>query len=79
MVSSTGQLRQRVWTLAGIAVVGLGVAGGCSSALETGYKPTPLGAPAAARRAYYANPFTPEAQGQVEQAQQPDIYRPHGY
>jgi hypothetical protein len=40
----------------------LAVAGGCSSTLETGYKPQPLGASAAVRRSYYASPFSPEAQ-----------------
>jgi hypothetical protein len=35
---------------------------GCSSGeLETGYKPRKLGASEAERRAFYANPFTPEA------------------
>ena len=37
-------------------------AAGCSSTLETGYKPTSLGASASLRRSYYASPFTPEAQ-----------------
>jgi len=35
--------------------------GGCTSDLETGYKPRRLGATSAARRSYYASPFTPEA------------------
>jgi hypothetical protein len=35
---------------------------GCSSKLETGYQPQLIGASAAQRRAYYATPFTPEAQ-----------------
>lgn len=34
---------------------------GCSSSLETGYVPRPLGATATERRGYYASPFTPEA------------------
>ena len=34
---------------------------GCSSALETGYVPRPLGATSTERRGYYASPFTPEA------------------
>ena len=34
---------------------------GCTSALEDGYKPRKLGASDAARRSYYASPFTPEA------------------
>jgi len=35
---------------------------GCSSTLETGYVPRPLGgASTEVRRGYYAQPFTPEA------------------
>jgi hypothetical protein len=34
---------------------------GCEPQLETGYKPHPLNATDADRRAYYAQPFTPEA------------------
>src|SRR3712207_6721660 len=34
---------------------------GCSSALETGYVPRPLGSTSTERRGYYASPFTPEA------------------
>jgi hypothetical protein len=34
---------------------------GCSSTLETGYKPRKLGESNATRRSYYASPFTPEA------------------
>jgi hypothetical protein len=46
-----------------ILVVGsVGLAGGCSSTLETGYQPRPLGGSSAeVRRGYYAQPFTPEA------------------
>jgi hypothetical protein len=36
-------------------------AAGCSSKLETGYKPRLLGSSAETRRGYYAQPFTPEA------------------
>jgi hypothetical protein len=58
-----------------------GLAGGCSSALETGYKPTLLGQPDAVRRAYYANPFTPEAKGaeNPDQTAPTDIHKPHPY
>jgi hypothetical protein len=34
---------------------------GCEPVLETGYKPHPLNATPAARQAYYAPAFTPEA------------------
>jgi hypothetical protein len=37
------------------------LAGGCSSKLETGYKPRLLGSSPETRRGYYAQPFTPEA------------------
>ena len=36
-------------------------AGGCSTGLVTGYQPRRLGDSPAARRAYYAGKFTPEA------------------
>jgi len=34
---------------------------GCSSTLETGYQPQRLGASSNTRRAYYASPFSAEA------------------
>jgi hypothetical protein len=37
---------------------------GCEPVLETGYKPRPLNASDAVRRAYYAPAFTPEAMPQ---------------
>jgi hypothetical protein len=54
---------------------------GCTSALETGYKPTPLGASAAVRRSYYASPFSPESQApKMERDQEMEARRPHpGY
>ena len=45
---------------AALALSALALAG-CSSGLETGYVPRPLGATATERRGYYASPFTPEA------------------
>jgi hypothetical protein len=45
---------------------------GCSNELETGYKPVSLGASGAARRSYYASPFTPEAQA-AEQDRESEI------
>jgi hypothetical protein len=67
----------------GFAIMAVAVIGGCSNALETGYKPTPLGAASSERRAYYANPFTPESQGGGQGDQdisgQPDIHNPHPY
>src|SRR5207248_2669055 len=35
---------------------------GCSSELETGYKPHALNSSSTLRRGYYASPFTPEAE-----------------
>ncbi|MEA2734044.1 MAG: hypothetical protein QOE14_495 [Humisphaera sp.] len=50
---------------AGMIMPALGLifafAGGCSSKLETGYKPRMLGSSPEVRRGYYAQPFTPEA------------------
>ena len=60
-----------------ILIVLLGVLGGCSSALETGYKPTPLGASATVRRSYYASPFSPESQApNMERDQEMEARRP---
>ncbi len=42
-------------------IVGLLVVAGCDSGLVTGYQPRRLGDSPAARRAYYAGKFTPEA------------------
>jgi hypothetical protein len=43
---------------------------GCGTELETGYKPRVLGASDAERRAYYASPFTPEAQAAEKDRQE---------
>ena len=51
-----------IFVVAALALTGVAAAGGCSSKLETGYKPRPLGGSSPeARRGYYAKPFTPEA------------------
>lgn len=50
----------RRWMLLGMLAAG-GVGGGCDSGLVTGYQPRRLGDSPAARRAYYAGKFTPEA------------------
>lgn len=48
--------------VAALALVGVGsAAAGCSSKLETGYKPRLLGSSAETRRGFYAQPFTAEA------------------
>jgi hypothetical protein len=47
------------------------LAGGCSSTLETGYKPRKLNSSQAERRAYYAAPFSPEARGEEQRSQMP--------
>ena len=54
---------------------------GCTSALEDGYKPRKLGASDAARRSYYASPFTPEAKAaNLEREQEIEQRRPRpGY
>jgi hypothetical protein len=50
------------WVAAALAFGGAAMlAGGCSSKLETGYKPRLLGSSPETRRGYYAEPFTPEA------------------
>ena len=50
-----------VMVAAALAFGGAMIAGGCSSTLETGYKPRLLGSSPETRRGYYAEPFTPEA------------------
>ncbi|WP_428939670.1 hypothetical protein [Fontivita pretiosa] len=59
----------------------VGVIGGCSEKLETGYKPRPLTASPAMRRSYYASPFTPEAKApELEREQEFEARRPRpGY
>jgi hypothetical protein len=57
---------RKYWFLAGIAVLL-----GCESKLETGYKYTPLNASDATRRAYYAAPFSPDAQGREQDGSVP--------
>jgi len=50
---------------------------GCSSTLETGYKPRKLGESTATRRSYYASPFTPEARAaELEREQELEQRRP---
>lgn len=63
--------------LAGMALLLIG----CSSTLEDGYKPRKLGATDAARRSYYASPFTPEAKAaSLERDQEIEARRPRpGY
>ena len=70
-ICSSANVRRSLFILSLLAV------GGCSSTLETGYKPHLLGDSGVKRRAYYAQPFTPEAQaGQTEQEQQLEMRRP---
>ena len=53
---------------------------GCSSTLETGYKPRLLGDSDVKRRAYYASPFTPEAKAaEQEREQELESRRPRPY
>lgn len=44
---------------------------GCSTALETGYVPRPLGSTSTERRGYYASPFTPEAAAAAQSRSDP--------
>ena len=48
-------------------IVSLFWVSGCSSTLETGYKPRTLGASSTERRSYYASPFTPAASAADEE------------
>ena len=51
-----------------VAVLPLAVLalGGCSSELETGYRPQKIGVTTEERRAYYAPAFSPEAEAGKE-------------
>ena len=52
----------------------------CSSTLDDGYRPRPLNASSSQRRAFYATPFTPEAEsGGPDQPVGPSEHRPGGY
>jgi hypothetical protein len=68
--------------VAALALIGAGGTGmGCSSTLETGYKPRMLGSSADVRRGYYAQRFTPEAQKAKQYEQDfgtPNPSRPRG-
>ena len=69
---------RRVLPLLVLIAVALSPSAGCTSSLETGYKPTRLGATDATRRSYYASPFTPEARAaQLEREQELQQRRPH--
>jgi len=68
-------MHRRTWTklLAAVALLTVG----CSSTLETGYKPRKLGESNATRRSYYASPFTPEARAaEMEREQELQHRRP---
>ena len=55
--AATTKLVAAALALTGIALL----SPGCSSKLETGYKPRLLGSSAETRRGFYAQPFTAEA------------------
>lgn len=55
----------RKWILAGMLVFA-----GCDTKLVTGYQPRRLGDSPAARRAYYAGKFTPEARAAEQERDQ---------
>jgi hypothetical protein len=57
-----------------VGLMALTVATGCSSKLETGYEPRPLGVSAAERKGYYASPYTAEAAA-AGRTQQADDFR----
>jgi len=60
----------------GLAIIPLLLVG-CQNKLETGYKPSVLGASTAERRGYYAQPFTPEKKAaQLERDQESEARRP---
>lgn len=67
------------WLILAFAAM-LGGAYGCGNELDDGYKPRPLNANSAQRRAYYATPFTPEANApQQEHTDEFKSRRPGAY
>ena len=75
----------RTLRLLGLVVSLWAASAGCSSKLETGYEPRPLGVSTVERKAYYASPYTPEAAA-AGRGQQADDFRsmrrpggPHQY
>jgi hypothetical protein len=66
----------RRWMLVGM-LLGMPVMAGCDTGLVTGYQPRRLGDSPAARRAYYAGKFTPEARAaDQEKAEEMKSRRP---
>jgi hypothetical protein len=69
-------MRRRI-VLGMVGAVVVASAGGCNSGLVTGYQPRRLGDSPAARRAYYAGKFTPEARAaEQERAEELRTRRP---
>src|SRR5215207_11035296 len=71
----------RRWMVLGVltvtTVTAAATVGGCSDNLVTGYQPRKLGDSPAARRAYYAGKFTPEARAaEAERAEELKSRRP---
>ena len=70
----------RRWMLLGVMTVTAVTAGagmGCNDGLVTGYQPRKLGDSPAARRAYYAGKYTPEARAaEQERAEEIRSRRP---
>jgi hypothetical protein len=53
---------------------------GCTATLDDGYRPRMLNASSSQRRAYYATPFTPEAEeAGPDQAPGPSQHKPGSY
>lgn len=62
------------------SILALSLLAGCSTELETGYKPKRLGATPEERRAYYAPQFSPAAAAaQTGEENAAKIRRPLGY
>ena len=64
-------MHRPLWAVALMSAALAAGSAGCSSKLETGYEPRPLGVSAAERKGYYASPYTPEAAaaGRAQQAE----------
>jgi hypothetical protein len=63
-----------------IILLTLLIAGCGTNELDTGYRPRPLTDNTAQRRAYYVNPYSPDADPDNPANQiDPGAYRPRGY
>jgi hypothetical protein len=68
------------WCALAFGAVAMGLSGAsCTATLDDGYKPSMLNASSSQRRAYYATPFTPEADTGSPDQSGGGVHRPGGF